>query len=99
MVSNSAANSPYIAETDRYVLIVASGCPFASRTWATMLLLGLEHCFRIVKVFPGNLSDGWFFEAISEEEKNLVAKHPEIKWDSFHDGEENITHLKRLYLK
>jgi glutathionyl-hydroquinone reductase len=43
-------------ESDRYVLYVAAGCPFAARPWIVQAIYGLP--IQIVKVFPATHSDG-----------------------------------------
>jgi glutathionyl-hydroquinone reductase len=45
----------------RYELIVSAGCPFAARPWAAVEYLGLQKAIRVVRAFPGNGVDGFFF--------------------------------------
>jgi glutathionyl-hydroquinone reductase len=79
-------------EKDRYILYVAAGCPFAARPWVLQALYGLP--IQVVKVFPATYEDGWFFEAQSEGEKDLVNKitSPTVDPDPYGNH-----HLAQLY--
>lgn len=104
IVTNPAANSPFLAEAGRYELIVSHGCPFAARPWAALTLLGLEDCIRVIRTFPGNGSNGFFFSPVSEEEKDMVSKHSGgIDWErqgpSWPVGEAVPTHMRDIYMR
>lgn len=49
------------AETGRYQLWVAWGCPWASRTMAVRALMGLEDVIDVVYALPGLGAQGWMF--------------------------------------
>jgi len=101
IVDNPDANSPFLAEAGRYELVVSHGCPFAARPWTTLILLGLEDTVRVVRTFPGNGSDGFFFSPVSEEESEMVGKHSGgVEWER--EGPscgERATHVRDLYLR
>lgn len=93
-------SNPFSPEAGRYELIVCYGCPFAARPWLCLNLLGLQDAIRVVRTYPANVSDGWFFQPVSKEERAMVEEHAEVEWER--DGPtcgSKITHLKELYLK
>eukprot|EP00899_Mesostigma_viride_P009016 jgi/Mesvir1/18115/Mv09412-RA.1 len=86
------------AEPGRYVFYTVAGCPFAARPWAVLSLYGLdENAVEIVKCFPGNGTDGWFFPpGVSEWEKIVCEGHK----DADACSEEPVMgahHLKQVY--
>ena len=83
------------AEPNRYYMYVIAGCPFAARPWAIQAIYGLP--IPIVKLFPASYDGGWFFEPISEGEKELVANFPDAQVDK--DPLHHVDHLSQLYMK
>lgn len=84
------------AEASRYVLYVVAGCPFAARPWTCLGFYGLTDAIRIIKCFPASYEDGWFLEAKSEGEKQLVHAFPDAAVDACPNG---THHIKQLYEK
>jgi len=66
----------------RYVLYVAAGCPFAARPWLVAEMTGLtDKEVPLVKAFPGNSVDGWFFvPGNEEEERNVKGMRGQVAW-------------------
>jgi glutathionyl-hydroquinone reductase len=56
------AESPFPPASDRYVLIVGEGCPWAHRTLVVRALKGLEGAITVIKVLPNVNAGGWKFE-------------------------------------
>lgn len=79
----------------RYVMYVNAACAFSGRSWFLIKFYGMEAVFQIVKTWPANSPDSWFFKPVSEWEKNAVESHPEACADQ--DPVLDATHLKRIY--
>ena len=84
------------ATPHRYTLYVIAGCPFAARPWSVMGFYGLTEAIPVVKLFPASYEDGWFFEARSDGEKELLQMFPEARVDPDPKG---CSHLRELYMK
>jgi putative glutathione S-transferase len=84
-------------EPERYTLYVVAGCPFAARPWSVLGFYGLEGAIPIVKCFPASHEDGWFFEARSEGEHELVKSFPDAACDK--DPLHGCHHLEQLYYR
>lgn len=83
------------AEPGRYTLYVSPGCPFAARPWTILGFYGLEKSIQLVKCFPASHEYGWFFEPVSEGEKEIVAAFPDAKSDK--EPHYGCSHLRNLY--
>eukprot|EP00943_MAST-04B_sp_MAST-4B-sp1_P005604 g5604.t1 len=85
----------------RYYLYVCDGCPWAARPWMAAAATGLDvEAIRIVRVFPGNSEDGWFFTPVSEQERRTVEEHREcgFQWDRVEPySKGKFTHLHQIY--
>jgi putative glutathione S-transferase len=80
----------------RYVLYVAAGCPWAARAWMSCCATGMDvsGALRVVRVFPANQEDGWFFQPVSESEHRVVRESgADVQWDR--TG--GFTHLHQVY--
>lgn len=102
IVTNTDANSPFLAEAGRYELIVSAGCPFASRAWATAVCLGLDvDTIRVVRCWPANSETGFFFSPTTDEERSFVEKNISgVEWEQ--QGPSSgvpVTHVRDLYLQ
>lgn len=85
-------------EYGRYVMYVIAGCPYAARPWTVLSFYGLNQgAIPIVKCFPASYDDGWFFEPISDGEKELVSMFPDALVDK--DPVQGAHHLKQLYVR
>lgn len=62
----------------RYVMYVNAACAFSGRSWFLIKFYGMEAVFQIVKTWPANSPDSWFFKPVSEWEKNAVESHPGV---------------------
>jgi putative glutathione S-transferase len=96
---NQDAHAKFPAEAGgRYHLYVVAGCPFAARPWVCASFYGLTDptIMRVVKCFPASYDGGWFFEAKSEGEKELVRAFPGASFDAC---PQNSHHLRQLYDK
>jgi glutathionyl-hydroquinone reductase len=58
--------SNFVAESNRYRLIVGEGCPWAHRTLVVLALKGLEEAVGVVKVSPDVNAGGWKFDSPHE---------------------------------
>ena len=106
VVTNPDANNPFLAEAGRYELVVAAGCPFASRAWATACALGLDQeAIRIVRCWPANGENGFFFSPSMEEEQAFVDKRiAGVEWEEAGpsvgpEGGGPVKNVKELYLR
>lgn len=64
----------------------------------TASMLGLLEHIKVVKVFPVNDTDGWFFRPVSEAEKALVSQVDEtVVWDREDPLCKDYTHLHQVY--
>lgn len=84
---------------DRFYLYVVDGCPWAARAWLTASTLGLLKHIRIIKLFPANAEDGWFFSPVSEAEKAMVetvSSDPTVSWCR-EEPLMKATHLHQIY--
>ena len=84
----------------RYILYVCAGCPFAARPWLVACATGMDvNTIRIVRVFPANQEDGWFFKAVSDQEKKAVEEHRDtVEWEEeepYSKGQ--FSHLHQVY--
>jgi len=84
----------------RYILYVCAGCPFAARPWLVACATGMDvNTIRIVRVFPANQEDGWFFKAVSDQEKKAVEEHRDtVAWEEeepYSMGQ--FSHLHQVY--
>jgi glutathionyl-hydroquinone reductase len=84
------------AQANRYCLYVVAGCPYAARPWAVLSFYGLTDAVPIVKCFPAVYEDGWFMEARSQGEQELVESFPDAIVDKCPQG---YHHLSQLYYK
>ena len=83
----------------RYVLYVAAGCPWAARAWMACCATGMDAsgAVRVVRVFPANQEDGWFFRAVSESERRVVRESgAAVQWDR-EEPTQGYTHLWQVY--
>eukprot|EP00946_MAST-07B_sp_MAST-7B-sp1_P001138 g1138.t1 len=83
----------------RYVLYVAAGCPWAARAWMSCCVTGMDAsgAIRVVRVFPANQEDGWFFRPVSESERRVVEESGgAIRWD-MDEPFGGFTHLHQVY--
>ena len=82
----------------RYVLYVCDGCPWAARPWMCAVATGLARdVVRIVRVFPGNSDDSWFFKPVSEDERFMVEQYgDQVTWDE-EEPLGGFTHLHQVY--
>lgn len=84
------------AVAGRYCLYVVAGCPFAARPWTVLSFYGLTEVIPVIKCFPASYQDGWFLQARSEGEKELVQGFPDASVDACPQG---CHHLSQLYYK
>ena len=84
----------------RYYLYVCDGCPWAARPWMAAAATGLDvEAIRIVRVFPANSEDGWFFSPVSEQERrNVEELGKSVEWDRIEPySKGKFTHLHQVY--
>ncbi len=84
----------------RYVLYVAAGCPWAARAWMAACATGMDAsgAVRVVRVFPANQEDSWFFRPVSETERRAVRESgPAVRWDR-EEPVGGFTHLHQVYV-
>ena len=94
--SADGIDAKFPAEENRYCLYVVAGCPFAARPWAVLSFYGLTHAIPVIKCFPASYEDGWFLEARSPGECQLVESFPDAVVDNCPLG---FHHLSQLYYK
>lgn len=88
---------------ERYFLYVTAGCPYAARPWMVAEATGLTAHIRIVRTFPGNSEDSWFFSPVRDSEKHMVKDHRDsVEWDEEDPYSKakigkSFTHLHQLY--
>merc|ERR1719506_625097 len=83
-VTKADGSSRFPVESGRYLLYVATGCPYAARPFMILKLLGLDEHIKVIRTFPGNGEDSWFFVPVSDWEKKAVAgqkTNEAIWWD------------------
>ena len=83
----------------RFTLYVCAGCPWAARPWMCAVATGLDRdVVRIVRVFPGNGDDSWFFEPRAEDELHMVAQYgDQVQWEREEPLGPKFTHLHEVY--
>ena len=84
----------------RYILYVAAGCPWAARGWMACCATGMDAsgAIRIIRVFPANQEDSWFFQPVSESEHQAVRESgPAVEWDR-EEPVGGFTHLHQVYV-
>lgn len=91
-------STEFAPEPNRYTLYVGTGCPYAARPYSLLHLLGMSEVIDVIRSFPGNGEDSWFFSPVSSYEKFLVGQqkdNPDLKYDA--NEPHGFTHLHQLY--
>ena len=89
----------FAPEKGRYILYVSTGCPYAARPYMLIHLLGMADIIEVVRTFPGNGDDSWFFEPKDEFEKFAVENQKDnegIVYDAV-EPTHGFHHVYQLY--